>query len=171
MTEPEKIKTTFSSSNYFDFDSGAESLNMLSASSGYKDLNLSLGLGVDSSYKLSSGNQDVKNKPALEAKLKYNINDNLNTQARFRKIGDAEQYRVTFGGSYKFDKNNSIYSSVHLTTKNSNGNWNSNTGAWIGYTHNFKKASVSAEFQQNIPFNRKINSSDSMINVIVSVPF
>ena len=62
-------------------------------------------------------------KLGLEAKLKYNINDNLNAQARFRKIGDAEQYRVTFGGSYKFDKNNSIYSSVHLTTKHSNGNF------------------------------------------------
>ncbi len=171
MSEPQKIKATFSSSNYFDFDSGAESLNILSASTGYKDLNLSLGLGVDSSYKLSSGNQDVKNKPALEAKLKYNINDNLNTQARLRKIGDSEQYRVTFGGSYKFDKKNSIYASAHLTTKHSRNDWNTNSGAWVGYTHNFDKCSISAEFQQNVPFNRKINRSDSMINVIVSVPF
>ena len=171
MTEPIKIKTGFSSSNYFDLGSGAESLNMLSASTGYKDLNLSLGLGIYSSYKLSSGNQDVKNKPALEAKLKYNINDNLNTQARFRKIGDDEQYRVTFGGSYKFDKNNSIYSSAHLTTKHSNGEWKTNTGAWFGYTHKFDNLSVSTEVQQNIPFNRKINSSDTMLNVILSIPF
>ena len=170
MVEPEKIKKSFSSSNYFDFDGGAESLNMLHASTNFNDFNVSLGIGVDTSCKFSNS-PNLKGKLGLEAKLKYNINDNLNAQARFRKIGDAEQYRVTFGGSYKFDKNNSIYSSVHLTTKHSNGNWNSNTGAWIGYTHNFKKASVSAELQQNIPFKRKINSSDSMVNVIVSVPF
>lgn len=166
-----KVNANFSSSNYFDFSSSAESLNMLGVNLKTGPVNFSVGVGSNTTYKLTSDNQDVENKPALEAKLKYNINDNLNTQARFRKIGGAEQYRITFGGSYKFDKNNSIYSSVHLTTKHSDGNWNTNTGAWIGYTHNFKKASVSAEFQQNIPLNRKINRSDSMVNVIVSIPF
>ena len=170
MTEPQ-LKANISSSNYFDFDKGAENLTMLSASTNLNKFNLSLGIGSDTSYKIFSGNQEVTNNPAFEAKLKYNINDNLNTQARFRKIGDAEQYRVTFGGSYKFDKNNSIYSSAHLTTKHSNGEWKTNTGAWLGYTHKFDNLSVSAEVQQNIPFNRKINSSDTMLNVILSIPF
>lgn len=170
MTYPQ-LKANFSTSNYFEFGGNAESLNMLTVSTNYKDFNLSLGIGSDTSYKLSSHNQEVVNNPAIEAKLKYNINENLNTQARFRKIGESEQYRVTFGGSYNFNKNNSIYSSAHLTTKNTNGEWKTNTGAWFGYTHKFDNLSVSAEVQQNIPFNRKVNGSDTMLNVIFSVPF
>ena len=81
-------------------------------------------------------------------------------------------------GSYKFD-NNSIYSSVHLTTKNSNNQWSTNTGAWLGFTHDFEGCSISAEVQQNIPLKglsssqnkREINTSDTMVNVIVSIPF
>lgn len=171
MTEP-KITTSVSSSNYYAFNGDVDSFNAINVSAGYGNWNFSLGAGANSSFGLFSGKNEVDRKPALEAKVKYNINDNLNAQARFRKIGDnTEQYRVTFGGSYKFDKKNSIYSSAHLTTKHSNGEWKTNSGAWIGYTHDFGYLSLSAEFQQNIPFNRKINSSDSMINVIVSVPF
>ena len=166
-----KVNANFSSSNYFDFSGSAESLNMLGVNLKTGPVNFSVGVGSNTTYKLTSDNQDVDNKFALEAKLKYNINNNLNTQARFRKIGDSEQYRITFGGSYNFDKKNSIYSSVHLTTKHSNDSWKTNTGAWVGYTHNFNNCSLSAELQQNIPFNRKIDISDTMFNVMLNIPF
>lgn len=168
MTEP--IKFNFSNANYFDFGNSAESLNMLTASKKFGQANVSLGLGTDTTFKLDSIKKGAHNNLAFEAKVKYSIDDNLNTQARFRKIGGAEQYRVTFGGSYNFDTKNSIYTSAHLTTKHSNGDWNTNTGAWVGYTHNFDKFSISAEVQQNIPFDRKLKSNDTMINVMATIP-
>ena len=171
MSGTPKINTSFSSSNYFDCASGIESLNTANASTKFGPVNFSVGVGVDTKTSLADRNSKVTNNLALEAKMKYNITDNLNTQARFRKIGDTEQYRVTFGGNYNFDKNNSIYSSAHLTTKHSNKGWNINAGAWVGYTHNFNGCSVSAELQQNIPFNQRISSSDTMLNVIFSIPF
>ena len=76
----------------------------------------------------------------------------------------------SFTTSYNFDTKNSIYTSAHLTTKHSNGDWNTNTGAWVGYTHNFDKFSISAEVQQNIPFDRKLKPNDTMINVMATIP-
>ena len=179
MTIPIKLSTGFSSSNYYGFDEKVESLNTLNTSLKTGKITTSVGVGIDSKYKLNPVFQDLTNKLAVEAKLKYNITDNLNAQARFRKIGDTEQYRVTFGGSYNFNEKDSVYSSAHLTTKNSMDAWSTNTGAWIGWTHNFEKCSLSAEVQQNIPLNgmsspekaRKINPSDTTFNILLSVPF
>lgn len=179
MAEPFSFSTGFSSSNYIDFGGTVESLNTLNASFKTGIVTTSLGVGIDSKKPLNQPFKDFTNQPAIEAKVKCNITDNFNLQGRFRKIGEAEQYRVAFGGSYKFDGNNSIYSSVHLTTKNSNNEWSTNTGAWLGFTHDFGRCSVSAEVQQNVPLNdlsspskiREVNLSDTMVNVIVSVPF
>ncbi len=178
MTKPVSFSTGFSSSNYIDFGGTIESFNTLNASLKTGIVTTSVGVGIDSKTSLNPLFQGSTSQPAIEAKVKCNITNNLNAQARFRKIGEAEQYRVTFGGSYKFD-NNSIYSSVHLTTKNSNNQWSTNTGAWLGFTHDFEGCSISAEVQQNIPLKglsssqnkREINTSDTMVNVIVSIPF
>ena len=172
-----KINAQVTSSNYYSLDGNNENLTMLLASTALnKNTTLTLGFGND--WTVTDGKN--KNKPAIEAKAKYNIGENLNTQFRFRKIGGTEQYRVTFGGSHKIDKNQSLYASIHTTAKNS-GNWKCNTGGWIGYTYKFKNGtSISAEFQQNIPLNNTKQSvgktlsafddSNKMINVILSVP-
>ena len=172
MTLP-KITPSISTSNYFQFDGRSESLNMLNASTKLGNTTFTVGLGVDSSYKFAS-NTEPKNNFAVEAKVKYNISENLNAQARFRKIGATEQYRLTFGGNYNFDKKNSIYGSLHLTEKFNNGERKTNTGAWFGYTHNFNDLSVSLELQQNVPLpddgKIKIGLSDTLFNLIVSIP-
>ena len=173
-----KLSGFVTSLNYLSFDGTNENLTMVGGNIKLaRNLNLSAGVG---NYWTHTSEKDT-NKPTIEAKLKYNINKSLNAQARFREIGGVEQYRVTFGGNYKINKNNSIYASVHGTAKDS-GEWNFNTGGWIGYTHNFKNGiSVSGEFQQNIPLNKGsksvgetlgcFNDSNKMFNVIVSVPF
>ena len=173
-----KITGFVSSSNYLSFDGSNENLTIIGAGTQLaSNLSLSAGVGNDWKHKPEKNS----NKPSAEVKLKYNINKNLNAQARFREIGGDEQYRITFGGSYKLDKRNSIYASIHGTAKDS-GKWNFNTGGWIGYTHNFKNGiSISGELQQNIPLNSVSKSvgktlgcfddSDKMFNVIVSVPF
>ena len=184
MVKSVNAKTSFTSSNYYDFGNNEskpnfESLNTYNLSVQTGKLTTSLGLGASTKFNTGSFFEERTTTPAAEAKLKYNICNNLNTQARFRKIGNTEQYRLTFGGSYNFDKRNSIYSSVHLTTKHSNQEWSTNGGGWLGYTHNFDKCSISAEFQQNVPLNRekdssklkKIEQSDSMVNLILTVPF
>ncbi|MBE7711545.1 MAG: hypothetical protein E7Z92_05335 [Cyanobacteria bacterium SIG31] len=176
MSNPLSTKTSFSSSNYYDFGneinkSNFESLNTFNLSLQSGDFTATVGIGASTKFNIHSPQKGVTTVPAVEAKLKYNISNHLNAQARIRKIDDTEQYRVTFGGSYSFDKNNSIYSSAHLTTKHSKKGWKTNTGAWVGYTHNFNNCSLSAELQQNIPFKGKIQPSDTMVNVIVSVPF
>lgn len=175
MTNNFNVSTSFTNSNYIDFGkdknkSNFESLNTYNLSLQKGNLTTSFGLGVDTQFNMDSPGKR-KNAPAIEAKVKYNITDNINAQARFRKIGDAEQYRVTFGGSYNFNKNNSIYTAAHLTTKHNDSGFKTNTGGWIGYTHKFGKCSLSAELQQNIPFNGDIQSNDTMVNIIASIPF
>ncbi len=163
----------FSSSNYTSFDGSNENLTTLGAKVALSDnLSVSIGFGNDCTIaKNCDGFYSTKNKPAIEVKAKYNINKNLNTQFRFREIGGDEQYRVTFGGSYSFDKQNSIYSALHATTKHTN-EWKYNAGIWVGYTHTFKNGiSLSGELQQNIPLkNTKLNASDTMFNTILSIP-
>ena len=62
--------------------------------------------------------------------------------------------------------------SAHLTAKQkSDDTWSSNCGGWLGFTHNFENCSVSAEIQQNIPFKGKLETSDTMVNIIASIPF
>lgn len=170
---PNRLNVTgsFSSSNYFEASRNIDSFNTLNVSTKIGDLTFSAGLGSNTSYKLSAAGQKTSMVPAIEAKVKYNITDNMNAQARFRKIGDAEQYRVTFGGSYNFNKNNSIYTAAHLTTKHNDDGFKTNTGGWVGYTHKFGKCSLSAELQQNIPFKGDVQLSDTMFNVIVGIPF
>ena len=51
MSEPQ-LKANISSSNYFDFDKGVETLTMLGASTNINNFNLSLGIGSDTSYKI-----------------------------------------------------------------------------------------------------------------------
>ena len=149
-----QIDFSATSSNYFELNGDTESLNMLTISTNVDKVNLSFGLGVDSSY-IFADKQDVKNNLALEVKAKYNITKDLNLQGRFRKIGDAEQYRLAFGGSYKFDSKNLIYASAHLTTKHTAGDlWKTNTGGWIGYTHKFENCSLSAELQKNFSLDK-----------------
>lgn len=172
MPRPLNINVNCTSSNYFECGGNVESLNTINTSMKINNVNLSFGFGADTSYKPTSQEQNLATNLAFEAKAKYNINKYLNTQARFRKIGDTEQYRVTFGGSYKLNENNSIYSSAHLTAKQkSDDTWSSNCGGWLGFTHNFENCSVSAEIQQNIPFKEKLQPSDTMVNLIATIPF
>ena len=177
MLKP-KITGFVSSSNYLSFDGSNENLTTLGGNVKItRDLNLTVGVG---NYFTHTSDKNT-NEPTIEAKLKYNINDNLNVQARFREIGGVEQYRVAFGGSHKINKQNSIYTAIHATAKDT-GKWSFNTGAWVGYTHNFKNGiSISGEFQQNIPLNKGsknvgktlgcFDDTNKMFNVIVSVPF
>ena len=171
MSNELKIAGSFSSSNYFEASNSVDSFNTLNVSTNIGKVNFSAGIGTNTSYKPTSMGQNLATNLAFESKLKYNITDSLNTQFRFRKIGDAEQYRVTFGGNYKIDKNNSIYSAAHLTTKHSNNSFKTNTGAWAGYTHKFDNCSLSIELQQNIPFKGKLQPSDTMVNLIATIPF
>lgn len=167
----------FSSSNYTSFDGSNENLTTLGAKVALRD-DLSVSFGFGNDWTLSK-NGESKNKPAIEVKARYNINQNFNTQFRFREIGGDEQYRVTFGGSYSFDKHNSIYAALHATTKHTN-EWKHNAGIWVGYTHTFNNGiSISGEVQQNIPLNKgskgfgeTISSMDAnkMVNVMLTVP-
>jgi len=176
MSYPES-KVQITTSNYLSFDGKNENLITLGGDIKLtKQLGLSVGVG---NYWTHSNGKDT-HKPAIEAKLKYNIGDYLNAQARFREIGGDEQYRITFGGSYRFDQHNSVYASVHGTAKYS-GEWKYNTGGWLGYTYKFNNGiSISGEIQQNIPLNNAkknvgetigcFNDSDKSLNVIVSIP-
>lgn len=176
MTNP-KITGQISSLNYYLLNGSNENVTLIGAN--YKplsNLNLSLSIGNDWCYQ----NGKNEHKPVIEAKAKYNIGNNLNTQFRFREIGGDEQYRVTFGGSYKINKNQSIYAAIHGTAKDS-GEWKFNSGGWIGYTYNFKNGvSISGEIQQNISINKATQSigqtlssfddSNKTLNVILSIP-
>ena len=172
-----RIITNLSTSNYLSFDGTNENLTMIGGNVKLTP-SFSASLGAGNYWTHSKGKD--KNEPAIEAKLKYNIGEHLNAQARFREIGGTEQYRVTFGGSYKIDKHQSIYASAHATAKNSN-EWKYNTGGWIGYTYNFNNGvSVSGELQQNIPLNKGsknvgktlgcFDDSNKMVNVMITVP-
>ena len=172
MSNELKIVGSISSSNYFEASNSVDSFNTLNVTTNIGKVNFSTGIGTNTSYKPTSQEQNLTTNLAFEAKAKYNINKYLNTQARFRKIGDAEQYRVTFGGNYKLNENNSIYSSAHLKAKQKNNDtWSSNCGGWFGFTHNFENCSVSAEIQQNIPFKGNLQPSDTMVNLIATIPF
>ncbi len=172
-----KLSGQISTSNYYASNGNNENLTMIQASlKPSKKLNVTIGLGNDNNID-SEGN--VVNKPALEIKAKYNIGKYFNTQARFREIDGKEQYRVTFGGNYSIDKNNSLYSAVHLTT---NDFQKGKTGGWFGYTHNTNSGiSISAEFQQNIVINKtapnpietlgSFNDGNKSVNLIVTIPF
>ena len=172
-----KITGQVTSLNYLSFDGTNENFTMVQGNTNITPkLSASLGIG---DYWTHSANKNT-HKPAFEAKLKYNINNNLNAQARFREIGGTEQYRVAFGGSCKFDKHQSIYAAVHTTAKDSD-KWSFNAGGWIGYTYKFNNGiAISGELQQNIPLNKtapsfgrtvsNFDDSNKMFNVIVSVP-
>ena len=169
------LNVCFSNSTYFDSSNGIQSINVISASAKFNNTNISIGIGNDSYCK---GGEIQSNNPFFEGKIKQNINDNLNAQLRFRESGGTRQYRVTFGGSYAFDKQNSIYCAAHATAKDKNDNWSYNTGAWIGYTHTFSNGiSTSAELQQNIPLNgtapnlTSFNDGNKSINIFVTIPF
>ena len=176
MSNP-RITGQITNTNYLSFNGENENLTLIGGNVKLSSkLNISLGIGNDWTH--SKG--ENKNKPAIEAKLKYNIRECLKTQFRFREIGGTEQYRVTFGGNYKFDKHNSVYSDLHVTSKDS-GKWKYNTGGWIGYPYSFNNGiSVSGEFQQNIPLNKGSQSaektlaafddSNKMFNVILTLP-
>lgn len=170
-----KLNANISSSNYTSFDGYNENLTMLGASVNKGKFNISLGIGND----WTVNKEKSVNKPAFEAKCKFNIGNSLNAQVRFREIGNTEQYRVTFGGSHSFDKQNSIYASAHVTTKNNHENWKTTTGGWIGYTHKFENGiSVSTELQQNIVLNKSDDIGKTLgaldgnksVNVIISLP-
>ena len=173
MTEP-TINGNFSHQTYVGSDGSVENISLLGASTKLGNTNLSIGMGNDS-YLKDDGT--YSNKPIFEAKVKQNFNNNLNAQFRFRETGGVEQYRATVGGSYAFDNQNSIYGAVHATAKNKNDIWSYNTGAWVGYTHNFGKASLSVEAQQNIALNGNrtnlgsFNDGNKYVNVILSIPF
>jgi len=171
MSDRLKVTGSFSSSNYFEASQNIDSFNTLNVSTQVGDVTFSAGVGTNTSYKPNATGYKTSMVPAIEAKVKYNITDNLNAQARFRKIGDTEQYRVAFGGSYNINNNNSIYAAAHLTNKQTSISSKTNTGAWVGYTHNFGGCSLSAELQQNIPFKGKVQSGDTMFNLMFSIPF
>ncbi|MCR5265073.1 MAG: hypothetical protein K6E29_00590 [Cyanobacteria bacterium RUI128] len=170
---PSPVSGYISNSNYYSFDGSNENLTLggINLKLG-QGSNLSIGAGAD----WTIGTDGASNvNPALEVKYKQNLGHNLNAQVRFREIDGAEQYRVTFGGSHAFNNNNSIYGAAHFTSKYSNGEWGHKTGAWVGYTHNFRGGvSVSAELQQNINIGKPNNIWDmdgnKSLNVIVSIP-
>lgn len=172
---PLPITGYFSNSNYYASDGSNENLSLFGVNAKViPNTIFSIGIGSDC---VINPNGESSNNPAIEAKLKYNINNNLNTQFRFRKIGGTEQYRVTFGGSHKFDKHNSIYAAVHATSKNNHGTWNHKTGGWIGYTYTFNNGvSLSGELQQNINLNGKptqigsFNDGNKLVNMMLTVP-
>ena len=168
------ISSQFNMSNYYSFDGTNENLTLLGASTSFGKTSLTIGAGNDCTI---NPDGHIKNKPAIEIKGKYNIGEHLNMQARFREIGGKEQYRITFGGSYSFDKNNSIYSSAHITT---NDFHKYKGGLWAGYTHKFNNGiSLSAEFQQNLDKETSrnlgktlgsFNDGNKLFNVMLTVP-
>ena len=169
------LNGSYSNSTYFDSSSGIQSINMIGASTKFNDTTVSVGVGNDSSYK--DGKIQSSN-PFFECKVKQNFNDNLNAQFRFRESGGTEQYRVTFGGNYALDNQNSIYGAAHATAKDTNGNWKYSTGVWVGYTHTFSNGiSTSVEAQQNVPLNgtspnlTSFNDGNKSVNVFVTIPF
>ena len=90
----------------------------------------------------------------MELLLNHNIGDYLNSYAGFRKFGNNEEYRVAFGANYGIDKHQSIYAGTHYTMNN-DGEWNKNTGYWVGYSYELNNgATLSAEFEQGIPLNK-----------------
>ena len=170
---PSPVSGYFSNANYLSFDGCNENLSLVGVNFKLaQGSNLSLGAGADWSVGTDGSSKVI---PVFEAKYKQNFGKNLNVQARFRELYGSEQYRVTFGGSYPLDKNNSIYGAAHFTSKYGNGDWSHKTGAWIGYTHTFKNGiSLSTELQQNINIGKpnKILAMDGnkSFNVMVSIP-
>ena len=170
---PSPVSTFISNSNYYSMDGSNENLTLMGWNFPLgKSTSVSFSGGVD--WNIDSKG-DSKVNPAIEAKFKQNIGKNLNVQFRFREINCAEQYRVTFGGNYNFDKNNSIYAAAHFTSKDNRSDWTHKTGGWIGYTHKFNNGvSISGELQQNINIGKNTDfdafDSNKLFNVIVSVP-
>ena len=169
----------FSSKNYFSpFTADNKNLTLMSAKVTLGD-NVKASLGVGSEWSIKEGVHKVK--PALEAKVDFSIGEYLSTQARFREIGGAEQYRVAFTGKYKINKHNSVYATTHFTTKKDK-EWENSTGGWIGYSYKFNNGiSISAELEQSIPLKKSapsvghsigsFNDSNKTFNLNVSVPF
>lgn len=173
-----KLTGQVSTNNYYASDGSNQNLTLIQAStSPVKNLNLTIGVG--NNWNIDSQGHST-NKPAIEVKAKYSIGNYLNAQARFREIGGKEQYRMTFGGSYNFDKHHSIYGAVHVST---NDFEQGKTGSWIGYTYTTNKGvSISAELQQNFNIHNKngpdhlktltsFDDGNKLFNVMVSIPF
>ena len=168
-----------STSNYFTPRTG-ENDNLCLAGINLKKnkLSISLGAGVDTQFKPDTNGNGLETsfKPSFEAKAVYQINKYLNTQARFREIGDAQQYRVTFGGSYKINDVVSVYAAAHATTKQAKDSPSkTNFGAWLGTTFNLNKSlSISTEIQQNIVPHQEAtlaNPNNLLFNVMMSWKF
>ncbi len=178
VTKP-NINGYVATSNYFSFNKANENLTLIGGNCNItKKINVSLAIGNDCTTDFKT----TKNKPAIEAKIKYNLNKNLNIQSRFREIGGSEQYRLAFGGSHGIDKNNSLYWALHGTCKDNHNEYKLNTGGWLGVSHKCKNGIiVSGEFQQNVPLNSTnkniwqtladFKSSDKMASVFVIIPF
>lgn len=170
-----RLNGSYSNSTYIDSAGGVQSINVIGASTKFNNTTISIGIGNDSSYK---DGEIQSNNPFFEGKVKQNINDNLNAQLRFRESGGTEQYRVTFGGNYAFDKQNSIYGAAHLTAKDKNDTWSYSTGAFFGYTHTYSNGmATSIEVQQNIPLNgtspnlTSFNDGNKSVNFLFTFPF
>ena len=161
-----------SNSNFYSFNKSNENLTMVGGSAKVGNSStVSFGAGVD--VKTSSKGSSAE--PVFEAKYNQNIGKNFNAQARFREIGKAQQYRVTFGGKYNINKHNVVYGAAHYTAKDDCGEWNQKTGGWVGYTHTFKGGvALSGEFQQNVNIGKptyiKSFDGDKSVNVTLSVP-
>lgn len=170
-----KLNGFVSNSNYFSFDGSNENLTIVGKNYPLtKSTTLSAGVGFDNDIKYTNGKFVTDTQPAIEVKLKQNIafptnigngSMSFNSQARFRKIGGSEQYRVGFGANYKIDKNQSVYTAVHATAKNKNGEWNNKAGIWAGYTYSFNHGtSISAEIQYN-------TDRTKSFNIMTTIPF
>ncbi len=172
-----KLTGQISVNNYYASNGSNENLTLLQAGlKPCKNLNVTFGVGNDLNI---SADGKSENKPAIELKCKYNIGEHLNAQARFREIGGKEQYRLTFGSSYGFDRHHSVYAAVHATT---NDFRKGKTGGWVGYTYATNSGiSLSAEVQQNFAINNKtakntfetlgsFDDGNKLFNVMISIP-
>lgn len=175
MTKP--LSISLINANHIQLNAKNENLSFITASKSFgNNFNASLGFGADVNSSFGE-NASTNVRPALEAKIKYNFDNNTNAQLRYRRRGNTDQYRVTFGGNHKLDKHQSIYASAHVTA-NKGETFSANAGGWVGYTYKFDNGiSISAEAQANCPIKKDLsvgkelqNGGNYLFNVITSIP-
>ena len=167
----------YSENNYSAFTGENFNITLLNAKSKVsKHTDISFGFGNVWTYT----EKKHKNVPAFEGIFNVNINDNLNTYARYRKFGKIDEYRVGFQGTCGIKSNQSIYAGTHYTVTRDE-EWKRATGYWLGYDYEFKNGvSVSAEYEQGIELGGNnpsigqtlgsFNDSNKTFNLVLSIP-
>jgi hypothetical protein len=173
-----KVTGSLSSTNeYSVFTGDNTNITLLNAQMNLSK-NMDLSLGVGNWWTIEDGKN--KNVPALEAKLNYNIGEFLSAGTRYRKLGGNDEYRLTFGSNYNFNKHHSISAETQFTLEKNN-NWSKSTGLSLGYTYTFNNGiELTGEIEQGIPLDKdspsigytlgSFKDSEKTFNVSLKIP-